>query len=109
MIKSEAVLSGIGADAAAVESQVELIRTTAIAHAVIEQLRLADDPKFTSPSVLGSVLKAGLPDWGNEGTEAAAERERNKVIARFQDQLGVHRRQGPPLVRAGSGKFREHG
>jgi succinoglycan biosynthesis transport protein ExoP len=109
VIKSEAVLSGIGADAAAVERQVDLIKSTAMTHAVIEQLGLTDDPEFTSPSLLGSVLKTVLPDWGNDGTEAAAERERNNVIARFQDQLGVHRRQGPTLARAGSGKFREHG
>ena len=41
---SEAVLSGIGADAAAVESQVELIQSSALAKRVIAKLALDQDP-----------------------------------------------------------------
>src|SRR6266852_7218993 len=40
--KTEAVLSGIGADVAAVESQVELIASSALASKVIASLKLAD-------------------------------------------------------------------
>ena len=43
---SEVVISGIGADAAAVESQVELIESSALARKVIERLKLTQDPDF---------------------------------------------------------------
>src|SRR5262249_45484227 len=49
---SEAVMTGIGADAAAVESQVEIIESSALARKVIDRLNLADDPDFASTSLL---------------------------------------------------------
>ena len=52
---SEAVLSGIGSDAAAVESQVELIESSELAKKVIVTANLAADPEFNSPSVLDSI------------------------------------------------------
>src|SRR5205085_8731045 len=48
---SEAVLSGIGADAAAVESQVELIQSSPIAKRVISKLDLDKDPDFINPGL----------------------------------------------------------
>ncbi len=65
VITSKTVLSGIGADAAAVESQVELIQSTTAARKVIEQLGLLHDPEFSRPSLLKLVLEAVLPDWGD--------------------------------------------
>ena len=51
---SEVVISGIGADAAAVESQVELIESSALARKVIERLKLDQDPDF-GPSLLDRI------------------------------------------------------
>lgn len=88
---SQSVLSGIGADAAAVESQVELIKSTTVAGTVIDQLGLLEDPEFSAPSLIGYVKRLILPKWGTDDA-AAAEKLRNKVIVRFQDQLSVRRR-----------------
>ena len=58
VVSAQAVLPGIGPDAAAVESQVEVISSTSVAQRVIETLRLREDPEFTRPG-LGQKL-AGL-------------------------------------------------
>jgi uncharacterized protein involved in exopolysaccharide biosynthesis len=52
---SEAVLSGIGSDAAAVESQVELIQSSALAEKVIAALNLSTDPEFITPTLMDRV------------------------------------------------------
>ena len=57
------VLTGIGADAAAVESQVEIITSTALARKVITAMKLEDDPEFARPSwsdEIGSALRTLL-------------------------------------------------
>ena len=92
VISSKTVLSGIGADAAAVESQVELIRSTAAVAKVVQRLNLLDDPEFSNPSLSELVLDALLPDRGRPDAEKAAIVRRNKAIARFRDQLHVQRR-----------------
>ena len=57
---TEAVLSGIGNDAAAVESQVELIESSALARRVIARLNLDRDPDFTTSSALESITEGLL-------------------------------------------------
>ena len=91
-IASETDLSGTGADAAAVESQIELIRSTAVASTVVEQLGLLHDPEFSRPSLLARALETVLPAWGDEDPVAAARRHRNMVIVRLLEQLSVRRR-----------------
>ena len=56
---SEAVLSGIGADAAAVESQVELIQSSALGKRVIARLALDQDPEFANRSLLDALRGLG--------------------------------------------------
>src|ERR1041384_3893074 len=55
---SEAVLSGIGSDAAAVESQVELIQSSAIAKRVIAKLGLDQDAEFSTTGLTGLLRSA---------------------------------------------------
>jgi len=83
---SEAVLAGIGSDAAAVESQVELVQSSVLARQVIEQLHLDADPEFNSPSLLDD-LKAAL-GWGSNTAESRA----SQLLAKFQKSLSVRRR-----------------
>src|SRR5262245_20424408 len=52
---SEAVLSGIGADAAAVESQVELIQSSALAKRVIATLKLDPGGEFVETLVVAGL------------------------------------------------------
>lgn len=85
VISSEDVLSGIGSDRAAVESQVELIESSALAERIVDQLNLTEDPEFTS-----SMARRWLV--GVFGSEARATIEKNKVVEKFRENLNVKRR-----------------
>lgn len=52
----EGVISELKADAATVESEVEIIRSRAIALKVIELLKLREDPEFSRPSLWSRTL-----------------------------------------------------
>src|SRR3954471_8185459 len=71
---SEAVLSGIGQDAAAVESQVELIQSSALAKRVIEKLGLDQDPEFAKPGLLDAVRAAAASMFGGASADDEATR-----------------------------------
>ncbi len=87
---SEAVLSGIGADAAAVESQVELIQSSALAKRVIAKLALDQDSEFASRSLLDTLRGAVSSLFGGAGDDEAARL--NRLVYRFQTGLSVQRR-----------------
>ena len=85
------VLTGIGADAAAVESQVEIITSTALARKVITAMKLEDDPEFARPSwsdEIGSALRTLL--GGDSGALQRTKDER--LISNVQKNLTVRRR-----------------
>jgi polysaccharide biosynthesis transport protein len=83
---SESVLSGIGSDAAAVESQVDLISSSALIARVVKRLDLTEDPEFNSVS-LGQRLALVF------GMDSAdPEAQFNWILRRFQDRLDVRRR-----------------
>ena len=48
VVDIEAVLSGLSSDAAAVQNQVQIIRSRALARRVVDRLGLADDPEFNA-------------------------------------------------------------
>lgn len=88
---SEAVLAGIGADAAAVESQVELIQSSALARKVIAKLDLASDQEFASASLTERIKDGLLTMLGRAPADSTEERI-NRLVYRFQSGLSVHRR-----------------
>jgi uncharacterized protein involved in exopolysaccharide biosynthesis/Mrp family chromosome partitioning ATPase len=88
---SEAVLSGIGSDAAAVESQVELIESSALAQKVIAKLQLDSDPEFTEPSIV-SVVTDRLRALMGRGADNSPEAAMNRLVYRFLSGLSVKRR-----------------
>jgi uncharacterized protein involved in exopolysaccharide biosynthesis/Mrp family chromosome partitioning ATPase len=88
---SEAVLSGIGSDAAAVESQVELIESSALAQKVIAKLQLDRDPEFTEQSVI-SVVTDGLRTLMGRSADNSPEAAMNRLVYRFLSGLSVKRR-----------------
>ncbi len=88
---SEAVISGIGADAAAVESQVELIESSALARKVIERLKLTQDPDFAKISVLEQIGE-GLLALVGQASPNTEERRLNRLVYKFQNGLNVRRR-----------------
>src|SRR5262249_27313331 len=88
---SEAVMTGIGADAAAVESQVEIIESSALARKVIDKLNLAADPDFASTSLLDS-LRDWLGAMIGRDPGALAETRINRLVFAFERNLNVRRR-----------------
>ncbi len=99
VVQSEAVLSGIGTDSAAVESQIEVIQSTTLARRVIEELHLEDDPDYR-PSALGAAvaqLRALVP-----GHDAAAGDPVQRLVARFEENIRVQRRGQTYVLEVGS-------
>ncbi len=85
VISSEDVLSGIGSDRAAVESQVELIESSALALRIVDQLKLDEDPEFAA-----NMARRWLVNLF--GSDARATLEKNKVVEKFRENLVVKRR-----------------
>lgn len=56
VIDTQAVLSGLGRDTAAVESEARLIKSTSVAARVIDHLGLLDAPAEEKPSIFGAIL-----------------------------------------------------
>lgn len=92
VLKSEAVLGGFGADAAAVESQVELIQSPALATRVVDSQNLMNDPEFSRISLSERLMRLVT---GNRQAAANSEDEKlskGKVVASFLKHLYVQRR-----------------
>ncbi|HEX8416836.1 MAG TPA: Wzz/FepE/Etk N-terminal domain-containing protein, partial [Methylobacterium sp.] len=84
---TEAVLSGIGNDALAVESQVEILESSVFARRVIAELGLAETGELARSSTLET-----LQDWFGLRSQADSEKTLDRVVARFQERLKVRRR-----------------
>jgi succinoglycan biosynthesis transport protein ExoP len=89
--QNEAVIAGIGADAAAVESQVELIESAALAEKVIKRHHLDADPDFASPSILETIVDNVLAMIGRT-PDNPDERRMSRLVYKFQQGLTVRRR-----------------
>jgi capsular exopolysaccharide synthesis family protein len=84
------VLTGIGADVAAVESQVEIITSTALAHKVITAAKLENDPEFGLPSLWDEIIYGLRALAGDPGALQRTKDER--LISNLQKNLTVRRR-----------------
>lgn len=91
VLQSEVVLQGIGSDAAAIESQVEVIQSTTLARQVIAQLDLANDPEFTRPSLVERLTAPVREALGRTRT-LSPEEQAERVLTKFADNLRVARR-----------------
>lgn len=74
----ETVLPGIGADSAAVASQVFVIESRDLLMRVFESQRIAQDPEFSDPGILSFLTGAG-------------GRERDAIFRRFEKRVSVER------------------
>lgn len=88
---TQAVLTGIGADVAAVESQVELIESSALAKRVIARLKLDQDPDFVTPSLTERISDAILTLIGRDA-DASENARSTRLVYKFQSGLLVRRR-----------------
>jgi len=97
VIDIEAVMSGLPPDSAAIDSEVEVLRSRTLAARAVKQLDLIEDPEFNSALTEPGLLAALDPrSWFSRAqTLSEEERERleeNRVISQFQQRLGVGRR-----------------
>jgi capsular exopolysaccharide synthesis family protein len=85
------VLTGIGVDAAAVESQVEIITSTALARKVITAMKLEDDPEFYRTSSWDEI-SSGLQALFGGDPGALQRTKEGRLISNLQKNLIVRRR-----------------
>lgn len=90
--QSDVVLGGIGSDAAAVESQVEILTSSTLAKRVLAELGLDRAGELTEPSAIERAT-AGLRGlFGLAAAEPGAAEQRERVLQRFSERLRVRRR-----------------
>ncbi len=96
----EAVVSGLGSDRAAIQSEVELIRSLSLAKRVVAELRLDRDPEFGGKASASGSLFSTIGSWlgfsSAEEKDALADPENrektlNRIISRFSNGMKVKR------------------
>jgi succinoglycan biosynthesis transport protein ExoP len=81
VFKDAPVVGDSAIDAAQIESQVEILRSEALATSVVKQLKLQDDPEFVArrPYFLISLMRAALGIADDPKPQSDQERERSAV------------------------------
>lgn len=97
VVDIEAVMSGLPPDSAAIDSEVEVLRSRTLAARVVAELELVGDPEFNGalvePGLLASLNPLNLLRSPEDVAPADKARiERNRVIDAFQSSLSVSRR-----------------
>lgn len=82
---SEAVIAGLGTDPLAIESQVDIIQSDALAKKVIDKLGLGSDPDFSSQSFIERLMEQLL-------RSDTARAEDSRLVSAFERSLAVRRR-----------------
>jgi len=102
VIDIESVLTGVGSDAQALDTEVQLIQSRSLAQAVVTELDLAADPEFNSrlrePSGLGAAVRAVsgflsalLPSQVAESRSGDDQQELEAVTSAVLDSLSARR------------------
>ena len=98
LFQQQSVMSDMSFDAVAIESQLELLRSKAIAASVINNLELLNDAEFTGnvTSFFGSFTAAVRNLFGSPGDEADHEPDSqdaltDRAFKRFSDNLTITR------------------
>lgn len=103
VVDSQAVLSGLSADAGVVDTEVEILKSRQLAERVVEALNLEEDPEFNSafgsPGLIeqvsngiGSLFGASAPDRARRQlTELEAQRQRERVVDTVRNRLTIRR------------------
>lgn len=101
VVDSQAVLSGLPADSAMVDTEVEVLRSRQLAERVVEALNLEEDPEFNSAlrtpglvdqakdSVMG-LFRAAAPQTA-ELTPLQIQKRREKVVDTVRNRLEIRR------------------
>ena len=95
VIDADAIMSGIGRDTAAIESEVELIKSYDVARRVVEKLKLNDtaDVAAPSPSLLSQLIALVRPATASPAAEPQFEVDRDDArIRAIQAGVKVERK-----------------
>lgn len=97
------VLSDLPSDPSSIESQVQMLRSHALAGQVVDKLKLVDDPEFNGaktpsmdrilgivPRLIDSVSLGSAGTSRPRGSLTAAQRLRERTIGKFLAGLDVH-------------------
>lgn len=94
-LQKQSLLSEPIVDLTQIETQLQIIKSQAIAAAVINQLKLGDDPDFKENRPLQSRLLRWLKKWGanpSESTQSvASDQPSEAIVASFLDRLSAGR------------------
>jgi len=102
VVDSQAVLSGLPADAAMVDTEVEILRSRQLAERVVDALNLDEDPEFNSAlrspglidqakaSVLG-LFRAASSSAATEPTSLEIQKRRESIVDTVRDRLEIRR------------------
>ncbi|MCA1411024.1 polysaccharide biosynthesis tyrosine autokinase [Bradyrhizobium sp. NBAIM20] len=95
LFQQQSMLGDVAVDAAAVETQVEILKSENISLAVIRDLHLVDDPEFTGSDagLLGSVLSFAGSLFSEQHSLSEYEQVRN-ALGRFEKNRNVSRIKG---------------
>ncbi|MET0539617.1 MAG: GumC family protein, partial [Xanthobacteraceae bacterium] len=87
--EAQDVLAGIGSDNAAITSQVEVLRSSELLHAVFAAEKLAHDPEFSGPSLIGGMLGLLRGETKAPTESSVFENFRSRVSTQRQGQTYV--------------------
>ena len=94
-VQQQSILSEPVFDLNQIETQLQLLKSSALATSVITQLNLVNDPDFNGSGPSLSSLWRGTPTWNStppdQSKTGAAARPTDAVIAAFQDRLSANR------------------
>ncbi len=94
-VQQQSILSEPAFDLNQIETQIQLLKSSALATSVITQLDLVNDPDFNGSGPSLSSLWRGAPTWNSsppdQSKTGAPTRPSDAVIAAFQDRLSANR------------------
>jgi exopolysaccharide transport family protein len=93
-LQQQSLLAEPNVDVAQIETQIQVLKSSAIAVAVINQLKLADDPDLTGPGPLSSFLHWFRPRVSHPLKDPEADptsQPSESLIAAFQNRLTASR------------------
>ena len=94
-VQQQSILSEPAFDLNQIETQIQLLKSSALATSVITQLNLVNDPDFSGSGSSLSSLWRGAPTWNSTPPEQSKAgtpaRLSDAVITAFQDRLSANR------------------
>ncbi len=103
VVDTQAVLSGLPADTATVDTEVEILRSRQLAERVVEALKLEEDPEFNAAlappglraqigGAIGNLFNLSAPETTRARlSELEAQKQRERVVDTVRSRLQISR------------------